>query len=80
MDDDYLGLRLCFAGLNALVPRVIKVGVASTSAVSEPRTAATATTQLPGFPDSGASGAHGTNGRRRDYWCACVGVGQDIKD
>ena len=46
-----LGLRQCFARTDALVPRVTEVGVASTSAVSEPRTAATTTTAFTGFPD-----------------------------
>ena len=67
MADGCLGLRQCFAGLDALVPRVIKLlGVTSTSAVSEPRTTATAATPFARFPDGGAFGAYGTDGRRRD--------------
>ena len=59
-----LGLRPCFADLDALVPRVIELGVISTSTVSEPRTSATATTAFPRFGDSAAFGAPGLVGRR----------------
>ena len=44
-----LGLHPCFAGLDALVPRVTELGVTSSAAVFEPRTAATATTHFAGF-------------------------------
>ena len=51
------------------MPRVTKLGVASTSAVSEPRTAATATTAFPRFRDGAAFAAFGPDGRRpRGYW------------
>ena len=56
----------CFAGLHALVPRVIDFFVPYTSAVSEPRTAATATTNFPGFRDGTTFWAHGTDGRRNN--------------
>ena len=64
------GLRPCFAGLDALVPRVIKLGVTSTSAVSEPRTAATTTTAFPRFLDGAAFAAYGPDGCRRHdgFW------------
>ena len=66
--DDCLGLRRqCFAGLYALVPRVIKLCVTSTSTVSEPRTAATATTAFPRLSDGATFAAYGTDGRRRGY-------------
>ena len=56
--DDRLELRPSFAGLDALVPRIMKVGVTSTSAVLEPRTAATATTAFPRLLDGTAFGAY----------------------
>ena len=61
-----LELHLCFACLDALVPRVIQVDVTSTPAVSEPRTIATATTHFPGFRDGTAFGTYGIDGRRND--------------
>ena len=65
----YVGLP-CFAGLNALVPRVTKVCVTRTSAVSKPRTAAGATADFARFLSNAALGTHGTDGRRcRDCWC-----------
>ena len=70
MTDGCLGLRQCFADLDALVPRVMTLlGVTNTPAVSEPRTTATTATPFAGFPDIAAFGAHETDGRRRDYWC-----------
>ena len=60
-----------FAGLDTLVPRVIKLGVTRTSAVSEPRTTATAATDFARFRDDAAFGAYGTNGRRRGCWRVC---------
>ena len=53
-----------FARPEALVPRVAKLGVTSTSAVSEPRTAATATTSFARFFNGAAFGACET-----DYRC-----------
>ena len=68
--DGCLGLRQCFAGLDALVPRVIKLGVTCASAVPKPRTTATAATISPRFRDDTAFGAYGSDGRRRgDYSC-----------
>ena len=58
-------MRQCFADLDALVPRVIKLGVPDTSAVSEPRTCATTTTAFPRFPDGATFAAFGPDGRRR---------------
>ena len=67
---------LCFAGLDALVPRVTKFRVISTSAVSEPRTTVTATTALPRFLDGTAFEAHGPDDyRRRD----CLYLYMDIR-
>ena len=66
-----------FAGLDALVPRVIKVDVTNTSAVSEPRTTAAAATNFLRFRNGAAFGAYRTDGRRRDCWCVYVGIGQN---
>ena len=67
-----LGPRPCFAGPNALVPRVLKFCVDSSAAVSEPRTAATATTHFAGFLDGAASGAYRNGGRRRRVCQCCL--------
>ena len=71
-----LGPRPCFTYLDALVPRVIKFSVSYTSAVSEPRATATATTAFARFPDGAAFGTQGTDGRRRDCGCVCVVIGE----
>ena len=55
-----------FTGLDALVPRVMKLGAASTPTVSEPRTSTTATTVFARFHDGAAFGAYKTDGRCRD--------------
>ena len=68
--DGCLEPRPCFAGLDALVPRVMELGVASSSAVSEPRTTATAATAFPRFLDGAAFAAYGTDCRRRGCWCS----------
>ena len=73
-----------FAGLDALVPRVMKLGVTSSSAVSEPRTTAAATTDFARFLDGAAFGAYQTDCRRRGCWyvCVCVwggGIAPNIK-
>ena len=57
---------LCFASLDAFVPRVLKIRVASSPAVSEPRTATSAATEFAGFRDRAAYEAHGIDGPRRD--------------
>ena len=49
MVNDRPGLRRCFADLQALRPRVIKICVAFTTTVPKPRTTATATTHFPRF-------------------------------
>ena len=77
--DSCLGLGPCFAGLNALVPRVLKVFVTCTSTVFEPRTTVSATTSFARFLDDTAFGAYGTGGRRRDDWCLHVDIGQHNK-
>ena len=60
----HLGL-LCFASLDTLVPRVLKVCVDSSPAVSEPRTATCTTTEFAGFLDGATCEAQGTDGRCR---------------
>ena len=64
-----LQLCACFAGLEAVVPRVLQVCVARTSTSSEPRTSTTATTALAGFPDDSTFGTYDTDGRPRTCWC-----------
>ena len=59
----YLGLA-CFASLDALVPRMLKFCIASSPALSEPRTATSATTQLAGILDGTTLEAQETDGRR----------------
>ena len=77
MADECLESRSCFAGLDALVPRVIKFCVASTSAVSEPRTAASATTRFARSFNSAAFGTHRTGDTRRVRWYYLYGsIGQ----
>ena len=66
--DDDLGLRMCFADLDSLVPRVINVCVASTSAVFEPRTSSTATTSLARFVDRAAFRSYRTVNCCRSCW------------
>ena len=64
------------------MPRVIELGVTSTSAVSEPRTTATAATNFARFRDDPAFEAYGTDDhrRRRGYWwCVYAGIGQISK-
>ena len=68
-------LRPCVAGLDALVPRVINIRIPSTSTVSEPRTAATATTSFAGFLDGATFGASEPDGRRCGCWCLYLIIG-----
>ena len=75
--DGCLEPRPCFAGLDALVPRVMKLCVTRTSAVSEPRTTATATTHFPRFLDGAAFRACGTDNRCRGCWCLYAGTDQN---
>ena len=56
-----------------------KLDVTGTSAVSEPRTAATTATNFPGFLDDAAFAAYRTDGHRRGCWCVYVRIGQDDK-
>ena len=56
-----------------------KLGVASNSAVAEPRTTVTTTTYFARFGDGAAFGAHGTDGRRHDRWCIHIGIGKNTK-
>ena len=55
-----------FAGLYTLVPRVLKLCVANTSAIFEPITAATTTTLFAGFFNASAFAAYWTHGCCRD--------------
>ena len=82
LTNDYPGLCTCFAGPYALVPRVLKSCVtSSTSAVSEPGTAVTTTTYFPRFSDGAAFGAYGTDGRRRSFcWVFYAGIDQTQKE
>ena len=59
------GLCTCFADLDALVPRVVKLAVTNASAVAKPRTTATATTYFPRFRAGATFDAYGTDGRSR---------------
>ena len=70
-------MRQCFAGLDALVPRVVKLDVTSTSAVSEPRTTVAAATDFLRFHNDTTFGAYRTDGRRRGYWRVYVDIGQN---
>ena len=64
-----LGLRPYFAGLDALVPRVMKLDITTTSAVSEPRTAATTTTAFTRFLDGTAFATFAPDDHRRRRGC-----------
>ena len=85
MSQDSDSKKLTFAGLNALNPCVIEVCVAGISAVLEPSTAASATTEFAGFLDAAALGTRvaaylaayrGHAGRRRGCFCGHVHVKQ----
>ena len=54
-----------FAGLNALVPRVLTIYVASCPTFSKPRTSTSAATEFAGFRDGATGEAYGADGRRR---------------
>ena len=78
LTDSCPGLSPCFAGMYALVPRVLKSCVTSTSAVFEPGTPESTATHFPRFPDGAAFGAYRTDcRRRRSCW---VFVGQTQKE
>ena len=66
---DRLELRPCFASLNAFAPRVTSLCVANIAAVTEPRTAATATTEFAGFLHCAAFRTYG--GGRWRHQCCC---------
>ena len=66
-----LELRPCVTGLDALVPRVMKLDVTSTSAISEPRTTAAATTAFTRFLDGATFAAYRTDCRRRGRFEHC---------
>ena len=65
--NDCLRLRPCFAGLQAPVPGVTERYAPDISAVSEPRTTSTATTQFARFLHETAFGAYQSDSRRRCY-------------
>ena len=73
-------MRSRFACLDALVPRVTEFCVSSTPAVSEPRTAATATTTFARFLDGTAFETHGTDHSRRACWGLHANIGQGHKE
>ena len=75
MADDCLGMLTRFAGPDTLIPCVLQIGVTTTSAGSEPRTAATATTHFARLHNRNTFGTYGTYDRRRDCWCLYVGIG-----
>ena len=74
-----LGLRQCFAGLDALIPRVIRIGVTSGATVPEPRTAAAAATSFSRFRNDTAFSAYGPYGLRRGCYCVYMDIGQNTK-
>ena len=61
MSQDSNSKKLTFAGLYPLDPCMIEVCVAGISAVLEPSTAISATTEFAGFLDAAALGARGPN-------------------
>ena len=66
-----ISLELTFASLHALKPAVINVYVSVTSAVLEPSTARSATTDSAGFLERAALWArHRMSDRRGDSWRA----------
>ena len=73
-----LGLIQYFAGLDAFVKRVIKLGVTRTPAVSEPRTTATAAANFPRFGDDAAFGTYGTDERCRGCSRVYVGISPNM--
>ena len=70
--DGSLGLSQCFAGPDAFVPRVIRLDVTNTSAVSEPRTAAATTTAFARSRDGDTFVTNGTGGCRRGCWGSLI--------
>ena len=69
-------MRPCFAGLNTLVPRVMKFRVTRSPAISEPRTTAATAAHFPRFLDSTAVRAYGNEGRCYGCWCSCMKIGE----
>ena len=65
--------------MDALVPRVIKFCVTSDSAVSEPRTSATATTSFARFVNGATFGAPEIDNRLCGCWSLYIGLIKDIK-
>ena len=73
-DNFCLGLRHSFADPDALVPTVLKLGVAHTSTIPKPRTTGTTTTFFSGFGDDSAFVACGMDGYRRGCRCVYMGI------
>ena len=72
-----LELRMCvFAGLNALIPCVVRFSVPIPSAFSEPGTAVATTTAFAGFRHVSALEACGTGYLCRVCWCSYGGIGK----
>ena len=80
LTNEFVGLRSCYAGLDTLVPRVVKFCVTNTSTVFEPRTSATATTHSARFRDGAASRAYRNSDRRRACQCFYVALVNIQKD
>ena len=69
-----------FAGIDSLVPGMLKLCVASSATVFEPSTAATTTTALTGFRDGTTFRAYGNGNRCGGCYCLCVGIDQTHKE
>ena len=82
LSNDCLKRCSCFAGLDTLVPRVMKFCVTRTSTDFEPRTSATTTTAFTRFLDGAAFVTFGPDGhrRRRGCWHLYVSIGQRNKE
>ena len=65
--------QLTSAGFNAVIPRVLKPGVADITTIIEPSTARSATTALSGFLDDTALRTFATGFRLGCGWCGHCG-------
>ena len=61
--------KLTCAGLHALEPRVVELGVARISTIVEPSTAGSATAGFAGFLFEAALGTRGNVNHRSDRFC-----------
>ena len=64
----------CSAGLDPLVPRVMKIAVSRVPTFFEPRTTATTTTDFPRLCHDAAFRTYGTDYRSRDCWYVHVNI------